>query len=141
MEFLGYYICGFLVLVTILIALGAQAKVHSAYNKYQKVASPLDMTGAELARKLAYIGSINDDILDKEEICLELLKELMVICPDKLNEKYKIDCTDKEGLAVYEEICKKRGFLLRGGDFDYTRCANAVIDDFRKGRIGKICLE
>ena len=102
---------------------------------------PPSFESQELARKLAYIGSINDDILDKEEICLELLKELMVICPSKLNEKYKIDCEGKEGLAVYEEICKKRGFLLRGGDFDYTRCANAVIDDFRKGRIGKICLE
>ena len=94
-----------------------------------------------LAQKLAFIGSINDDILDKEEICLELIKLLMQICPEKLNEKYKIDCADKEGLSVYEEICKKRGYLVRGGDFDYTRCANALIDDFRKGRIGKICLE
>lgn len=102
---------------------------------------PPSFDSQELARKLAYIGSINDDILDKEEICLELIKELMQICPEKLNEKYKIQCQDKEGLAVYEEICKKRGFLLRGGDYDYTRCANAVIDDFRKGRIGKICLE
>jgi len=53
MEFLGYYICGFLVLISILIAVGAQAKVHSAYNKYSRVASPLDITGAELAQKLA----------------------------------------------------------------------------------------
>ena len=102
---------------------------------------PPSFESQELARKLAYIGSINDDILDKEEICLELLKELIVICPQKLNEKYKIDCQDKEGLEVYEEICKNRGFLIKGGDFDYTRCANSVIDDFRKGRIGKICLE
>ncbi|MBE7073586.1 MAG: zinc metallopeptidase [Clostridiales bacterium] len=53
MEFLGYYVCGILVLVTIFIALGAQAKVHSAYNKYKKEVSPLDITGADLARKLA----------------------------------------------------------------------------------------
>ena len=58
MEFLGYYICGFLVLITILIAIGAQAKVNSAYNKYKKVASPLDMTGQELARKLAQNSNI-----------------------------------------------------------------------------------
>lgn len=51
--FLGYYICGGLVLVTILIALIAQVKVHGAYNKYQKEDSPIDMTGEEFARKLA----------------------------------------------------------------------------------------
>ena len=38
-------------------------------------------------------------------------------------------------------LCKRRGFILRGGVSDYTRCAKAVIDDFRKQRIGKICLE
>lgn len=59
MEFLGYYICGILVLVTIFIAIGAQAKVHSAYSKYSKEQSPLDMTGAELARKLAQENHIS----------------------------------------------------------------------------------
>ncbi|MBO5394337.1 MAG: zinc metallopeptidase [Clostridia bacterium] len=53
MLFLGYYICGGIVLVTILISLFAQVKVHSAYNKYQQEASPLDMTGVQLAHKLA----------------------------------------------------------------------------------------
>ena len=36
---------------------------------------------------------------------------------------------------------KRRGFILRGGEYDYERGAKALIDDFRKGRIGKICLE
>lgn len=52
-EYLGYVICGILVFITLIIAVAAQAKVHGAYNKYSKVASPLDMTGAELARQLA----------------------------------------------------------------------------------------
>jgi ribosome biogenesis GTPase A len=38
-------------------------------------------------------------------------------------------------------LCKRRGFILRGGEFDYERGAKALIDDFRKGRVGKICLE
>ena len=36
-------------------------------------------------------------------------------------------------LAVYEHICRRRGFLLRGGEFDYERGARAIVDDFRKG--------
>ena len=58
-----------------------------------------------------------------------------------LKEKYKLDDLEKEGLDVFDDICKKRGFLLRGGESDYTRCSRAIIDDFRKQRIGKICLE
>jgi len=101
---------------------------------------PPQFENQEIAKRLAFIGTLNDDILDKEEICLELIKSLIQICPQKLAEKYKIDTT-KEPLAVYEDICRKRGYLVRGGDYDYTRCANALLDDSRKGRIGKICLE
>ncbi len=93
-----------------------------------------------LARHLAYIGSINDDILDMDDIALELLGELATSYPNFLTERYGI--TDfSEKLGMYEAVCKRRGFILRGGEFDYERGAKALMDDFRKGRIGKICLE
>ena len=93
-----------------------------------------------LARHLAYIGSINDDILDFDDVALELLGELATLYPNYLTERYGI--TDfSEKLGMYEAVCKRRGFILRGGEFDYERGAKALVDDFRKGRIGKICLE
>lgn len=92
------------------------------------------------ARHLAYIGSINDDILDLDDIALELLGELAEKYPSNLTERYGI--TDySEKLAMYEAVCKRRGFLFRGGEFDYERGAKAIMDDFRKGRTGKITLE
>ena len=92
------------------------------------------------ARHLAYIGSINDDILDLDDIALELLGELAEKYPSNLTERYGI--TDySEKLAMYETVCKRRGFLFRGGEFDYERGAKAIMDDFRKGRTGRITLE
>ena len=92
------------------------------------------------AKHLAFIGSINDDILDMDDIALELLGELAQKYPQYLAERYGI--TDfSSNLAMYEQVCKRRGFVLRGGEFDYERGAKALIDDFRKGRIGKITLE
>ena len=92
------------------------------------------------ARHLAYIGSINDDILDMDDVALELLGELAENYPQCLTERYGI--TDySEKLGMYEAVCKRRGFIFRGGEYDYERGAKAIIDDFRKGRIGKICLE
>ena len=92
------------------------------------------------ARHLAYIGSINDDILDMDDVALELLGELAEKYPENLTERYGI--TDfSEKLGMYEAVCKRRGFLFKGGEYDYERGAKAIIDDFRKGKIGKICLE
>ena len=92
------------------------------------------------ARHLAYIGSINDDILDIDDVALELLGELAEQYPACLTDRYGI--TDfSEKLGMYEAVCKRRGFIFRGGEFDYERGAKAIIDDFRKGRIGKITLE
>ena len=92
------------------------------------------------ARHLAYIGSINDDILDMDDVALELLGELAELYPQYLTERYGI--TDfSEKLGMYEQVCKRRGFIFRGGEFDYERGAKAIIDDFRKARIGRITLE
>ena len=101
---------------------------------------PPSFDNQDLAKHLAYIGSINDDILDMDDIALELLGELAAQYPQYLTERYGI--TDySEKLGMYEALCKRRGFILRGGDFDWERGAKALIDDFRKGRLGKICLE
>lgn len=85
------------------------------------------------------MGSINDDILDKEEVALALLEELWEKYPQRLTERYSI--TGGTPLEMYETLCTRRGFVLRGGDFDYTRGALALLDDFRKGRLGKVCLD
>lgn len=102
---------------------------------------PPSIKNNDLALHLAYIGCLNDSLLDQSELCLSLLGELIKICPDLLEQKYGVDVQDKQPLEVYEGICKRRGFLLKGGDFDYERAGKSVIDDFRKCRIGKICLE
>ncbi len=93
-----------------------------------------------LARHLAYIGSINDDILDMDDVALELLRELIVHYPALLSARYGAEDFSSP-LAVYEHICRRRGFLLRGGEFDYERGARAIVDDFRKGRIGRVTLD
>ena len=93
-----------------------------------------------IGQHLAYIGSINDDILDTSELALNLLSELSQICPKEIAERYKIDLT-LPPLKQFEQLCIKRGFLIRGGEPDLERGANALIDDFRKCRIKPITLE
>lgn len=94
-----------------------------------------------LAKHLAYIGSINDDIMDAERLAADMLCELMAICPDALKERYK---KIEDGMAAHElleAVARSRGFILQGGVMDTERAARIVLDEFRAGRIAKITLE
>ena len=91
---------------------------------------------------LAFTGAIKDNVLDVETLALELIKTLLDKYPDSLASRYGDTLRDVETpLEVYELICKRRGFILRGGDFDYERCANVLLDEFRAGKLGRISLE
>lgn len=96
---------------------------------------------------LAFIGSINDEILNKDELAMELIRFLKTYYPQILPQRYLPD-EDKEvssgsrtELEWLSQIAKVRGCLLKGGEPDYGKAAAIVIDDFRSGRLGRITLE
>ncbi len=93
------------------------------------------------ALHLAYIGSIKDEIIDREKLAVNLIEELRRICPAELSARYKKLDIEAEGEALLLGICKSRGFILQGGKYDTERGANAVLDDFRSGKIAKVTLE
>ena len=100
----------------------------------------------EVGKRLAFIGSINDEILNKEELALDLLKFMMAQYPQVLKERYGIlegsEGTQEQVLAKgLEQIAKSRQCLLKGNEYDYKKAANLFIDDYRSGRLGRITLE
>lgn len=94
-----------------------------------------------ISLNLAFIGSISDNVLDTTELAFSLIEKLKIIDPKDLKERYQLDSLDKETLEIIENICKTRGFIFKKNEFDYERCGKAIIDDFRKCRIGKITLD
>ena len=92
---------------------------------------------------LAFTGAINDDILDKTELALEFVRFMSESYPEQLSDRYKLtaDLSDCSALEIYEMICKKRGFLISGGDFDYERAAAVILDEFRGGKLGRVSFE
>ncbi len=93
----------------------------------------------ETALQLAYIGSIKDDVLQIEELVLSLISDLQKLYPSLLEEKYQIeDLQNKTPIELLDEIAEKKKCLLKGDEIDYERAAKAILDDFRKNRIGKI---
>lgn len=93
-----------------------------------------------VASRLCFIGSIKDDVVDMYEIALSLIAQLAELYPKNLAERYNTD-SRKNADEIFAEIASKRGYLLRGGEIDAERCAKAVVDDFRKGKLGKITFD
>ena len=96
----------------------------------------------EVGFKLAFIGSVKDEILDSQEIAVRLLLVLQKNYPDRLEERYKI--TDFEELEPYELlelIGAKRGMLIKGGETDTERAAVMLLDEYRSGKLGKLTLD
>lgn len=95
----------------------------------------------QVAARLCFIGSIKDDVIDLYEVSNMLINELIIQYPQMLSERYKIYLDNKSSAEIFEHIAVKRGFLLRGGEIDYERCSKAILDDFRKGKVGRITLD
>jgi ribosome biogenesis GTPase A len=87
----------------------------------------------QIAKNLAYIGSIKDDILNTAELSKELLADIT-----KLNSGA---VAGRFGAFDFDGIAKKRGLIMRGGVIDETRTAKVILTEYRDGRIGKFNLD
>ena len=95
----------------------------------------------QVGLKLALIGSINDQILNKDELAWELIRFLKKRYPQVLSERFGLETEGKEAAFILEEIARVRACLLKGGDLDVSRAAALLLDDFRAGKLGRITLE
>ena len=94
--------------------------------------------------KLAFIGSVKDEILDTETMALRLLEVLRDGHEELLRERYKLSQADLSALEpweIMELIGKKRGMLIKGGDIDYERVSVMLLDEYRGGKMGRISFE
>lgn len=94
----------------------------------------------ELSLNLAYIGSIKDEVIPKDDVALKLIEKLGREYPKLLEERFNISLKENP-LENMEEIAKKRGAIMRGNEIDYSRVTDIILDEFRKGTIGRITLE
>ncbi|MDR1771653.1 MAG: ribosome biogenesis GTPase YlqF [Hungatella sp.] len=89
--------------------------------------------------KLALIGSVNDEILNKDELAMELIRFVTKEYPKVLSERYGIETED--AFEVLKQVAKARACLAKGGELDLVKASNLLIDDFRSGKLGRMTLE
>ena len=106
----------------------------------------------KIALNLAYTGTIKNDILSITDIGYEFLKlfqkrylknlkERYKLSEDEINDILQIEEQREKTLALMALIAKKRGAIISGGEIDYERVANILLEDFKNGKLGRITLE
>ena len=112
----------------------------------------LDMPGVlwpkfqepEAGERLAFVGSVKDDVIDIEHLAVRLLEVLAPREGEKLAARYRLtaeEVAESEPFDLLELIGRRRGMLLSGGLVNTERAAIMVVDEFRGGLWGRITLE
>lgn len=95
---------------------------------------------------LAFVGTIGESSVDKEEIAYYLLDYLIKNYPQKLENRFNLEVKDgnnnqKETMEVLEEIARKRGALLSGGNINMQKISDVILNEFQSGKLGRITIE
>lgn len=94
-----------------------------------------NLADQEIAKKLLFIGSIKDEVIaDICELAEEFIKMTSLRYENLLKNRFGQELT-------LEAIAKRRGYIISKDEYDIDRTAQAILDDFRKGRIGRITLD
>ena len=94
----------------------------------------------EVGMRLAFIGSMNDEVLIMDELAIDFIRAVRPFYGDKLEERYGITLSD-DPIIVLEQIAESRKCYLKGDKLDTGKAAAMLMDDFRSGRLGRISLE
>ena len=93
------------------------------------------------ARALAFVGTINDQIMDQQLLAIRLLETLLALRPEAAMARFKLKEPQMTGAALLEAACRGRGWLMPGGVADTDRAAAVILDEFRAGRLGRLTLQ
>jgi ribosome biogenesis GTPase A len=95
----------------------------------------------KVGEKLAFIGSIKDNLFDSVSLCERLLQILLKNYKNAVENRFKVDLSFTTAQEALRKIGRKRGAIIYGGKIDLNRVSNLILEEFRAGKITKITLE
>ena len=95
----------------------------------------------DVGLNLGFTGAIKDELLDMEVLAMKLVEKLNLISTKLLENRYNISVKNKSSIDIILEIGRKRGCIIKGGEVDFEKASKIILDEYRKGIIGRITLE
>ena len=94
----------------------------------------------QVGMRLAFIGSMNDEILIPDELACDLIGAIKELYPKALQERYAADPVGKP-IEILEAVAESRKCYSKGEQLDLVKASGLLIDDFRSGKLGRMTLE
>ena len=89
-------------------------------------------SNSEIALNLASFQAIRSEILNIDEVAIHILNKLNDYYPEILKSRYNLDAIDNDDItSSYDIIGKKIGAIIKGGEIDYDRVSNAILNDIK----------
>ncbi len=97
----------------------------------------------EVGMKLAFIGSINDNILIIDDMALDLIGFIKVKYSSVLQNRFQIeeDISQQSNIIILTKIAEVRKCYKKGEEVDLEKASRILFEEFRSGKIGRITLE
>ncbi len=96
----------------------------------------------EVALNLASFSAIRSEILDVDEVAIHILNKLSKYYPLILKSRYNLETfNNEETVEAYETISKKIGAIIKGGEVDYERVSNAILNDIKNELVKNITFD
>ena len=96
----------------------------------------------DTAYNLASLTAIKEEVLPINQVINYILNTLYKLYPKKLEERYGItNYNDDLFLETLDIIGKKRGCLIKGGEIDYDKVFNVILNDIKNGYIKEITFD
>lgn len=95
----------------------------------------------EQGLKLALLNIVGENSYDEYNVALYLIKTLQAQTPQIFFTRYKIEDTQLEAETMLEEIARKRGYLNKGASPDIDKTCHLLLQEYRRGNLGRISLD
>ena len=94
-----------------------------------------------VAFNLASLTAIKEEVLPLYDVVEYLLRRLEKYYPQILKDRYGINEVEDDFIETLEFIGKKRGCLIKGGEIDYDKVINIIINEVKNGTIKNITFD
>ena len=95
-----------------------------------------------IAFNLASMTIIKEEVLPIDEVAIFILKSLSLYYPDKLKSNFGVDdINDNELEETYSTISKFKGIPFMGGEPNYDRLNNMIVNEIKSERIKGITFD
>lgn len=94
-----------------------------------------------IAYNLAILTAIKEEILPLFDVVEYFLRTMLKYYPAILKERYGIEELEEDIVPALEDIGKRRGCLVKGGEIDYDKVITIIMNDVKNGNIKNITLD